>query len=464
MFVLAFILGLFVSANLMWIIVFERPDKMLHFGRYRSRILTKPSFFGLDASYHLEDLGEGFDVISIIEEFEACDIPRRYAKMSAVEALLENTITKPFGDELPPIRFYLIHNDDGGTTIVSELHHALADGFSSIMALLELTDTLEKSMPLADTASVGSTNASDSCAKVYETKTERIWKILMKLLTLLWQWIKHVPWALYMLLVFSVIPDSYTSLRPTFGKRGRSEVRCGTEVSLEDLKIVSKATGSKINDVILALLAGTARRYLLAEALKKGVDEIRDPARLRMGFQFTANMRSLSGEPSIGGGGNESWVFAVPVCLDADLQKRIKNVQLQTGRLKRSPAFLFGKVFTRCCGFFMNFPIFRRLLINCICGERYIFGKTLTVTNVPGPRAPRSVCGEAIQRLSVYVSHSQTFSVITYNGKVSTIIVTDSEWVDAELMRECYNEEVEQAVLAFRSAEKGIEGLSHTRS
>mmetsp|Transcript_12156 Transcript_12156/g.10131 ORF Transcript_12156/g.10131 Transcript_12156/m.10131 type:complete len:88 (+) Transcript_12156:193-456(+) len=64
----------------------------------------------------------------------------------------------------------------------------------------------------------------------------KIGKILRRVLTLLWQWLKHVPWALYMLLVFSVIPDSYTSLRPTWAKRGRSEVRSGKEVSLDDLK------------------------------------------------------------------------------------------------------------------------------------------------------------------------------------------------------------------------------------
>lgn len=82
---------------------------------------------------------------------------------------------------------------------------------------------------------------------------------------ILWQWLKLIPWAIYMLLVFSVLPDSYTSLHPTFSRRGRLEVRFGKEVSVEDLKVVSRATGAKINDVILALLAGAARRYLLAE-------------------------------------------------------------------------------------------------------------------------------------------------------------------------------------------------------
>ncbi|EEQ98696.1 hypothetical protein Pmar_PMAR007730 [Perkinsus marinus ATCC 50983] len=78
-----------------------------------------------------------------------------------------------------------------------------------------------------------------------------------------------------------------------------------------------------------------------SQAVKNG-KEIGDPASLRMGFQFTANMRSMNDKPRIGGGGNESWVFSVPLSLHADVRERIRDAQLQTGRLKSSPAFLFG--------------------------------------------------------------------------------------------------------------------------
>lgn len=52
-----------------------------------------------------------------------------------------------------------------------------------------------------------------------------------------------------------------------------------------------------------------------SQAVKNG-KEIGDPASLRMGFQFTANMRSMNDKPRIGGGGNESWVFSVRCGID----------------------------------------------------------------------------------------------------------------------------------------------------
>ncbi|KAF4711123.1 hypothetical protein FOZ62_024532 [Perkinsus olseni] len=404
--------------------------------------------------------------------------------MTAVEAVIENIMSTPFGDELPPTRFVLIHNEDGNTTVVSKLHHALADGASSIMALLELESITASGahwrsrirhqwaqpvpvMGREDRASAGIRRRSRS-----DQDCESV----------VWQWLKLVPWAIYMLLIFSVLPDSYTSLRPTLRKRGRSEVRCSKRVPLEDLKVISRATGAKVNDweALYCFMEGgigeaphrahyISSTYfqlsLLSQidlerpaledytAVKQG-KEPSDPASLRMGFQFTANMRSSTGKTTIGTGGNESWVFSVPVSLHADIRERIRDAQLQTSRLKSSPAFLFGRVFIRLCGFFMNLPFVRRLFIQSICGERYLLGKTLTVTNVPGPRDARSVCGREVKGMQCYVSNPQTFTVVTYNGQMSTTIVTDAATVDAEMMRECYNTEVEQAIALFRSSAK----------
>lgn len=122
----------------------------------------------------MEDLGEDFDVLSIVDEVKADDVLReRPQSMSAVETVVERIMTTPFDEHLPPIKFVLVQGEDGNTTIVSKLHHALADGFSSIMALLELTD------PMPDTQLRGSANGvGDGSSRLSEddvnSKTSRL--------------------------------------------------------------------------------------------------------------------------------------------------------------------------------------------------------------------------------------------------------------------------------------------------
>jgi diacylglycerol O-acyltransferase / wax synthase len=178
---------------------------------------------------------------------------------------------------------------------------------------------------------------------------------------------------------------------------------------LASIKAAGKAAGGTVNDVILAVVAGTLRRYFRAA----GTDlRGRDPVAL-----VPVNIRRDEDEAS-SGGNRLSTVFVDLPASEAALDERIARVGAQMRALRESAAVRAGAVIAGAAG--QAPPLIASLMVRATGSVRAM---NLVVSNVPGPQQTFYMNGRPL--LEVYPAvplnpANQGFNVgvMSYDGRV----------------------------------------------
>jgi diacylglycerol O-acyltransferase len=227
--------------------------------------------------------------------------------------------------------------------------------------------------------------------------------------------------------------DRHTVLR---GKLGTVKTVTWCEpVPLDAVKAVGKQTGSSVNDVLLALIAGALRRYLIAH--DSLVDEV--------GALVPFNIRPLDRPVPPELGNKFGLVFpALPIGL-ADPHERIVAVKraMDAIKLSRQGLLTFGWLST--------VGLTPAQLENALI-DLYAGMGSVIITNVAGPRKPVSLAGTPATGLLLWVPTSGPIgvglSIVSYDGRVTLGLIVDSQLVpDSERLRDALEAELD----TFRS-------------
>jgi diacylglycerol O-acyltransferase len=180
-----------------------------------------------------------------------------------------------------------------------------------------------------------------------------------------------------------------------------------TEISLAEVKAIKQACGTSVNDVILALVTATIRRYLEGHG---------DSVKGRM-FRMMVPV-NLRGNESPGELGNRISLVPVTIPLDiSDPRKLLAAVHKRTEFLKRSHA---AELVSLAGGLIGMFPTSAQALGGHILSHLPFTPFNMVCTNVPGPQYPLYLLGHKMLHCYPYVpvggEMAMNCAILTYNG------------------------------------------------
>ena len=190
--------------------------------------------------------------------------------------------------------------------------------------------------------------------------------------------------------------------------RGPQKVAWG-DIPLEDVKAIRQTCGASVNDVILALITATIRRYqeLHGERVKGRLLRMMVPV-------------SLRGSDSVGELGNR--ISLVPVTIPLDIRnprRLLVAVHKRTEFLKRSHA---AELVSLAGGLIGMFPTAIQAVAGQMLSQLPITPFNLVCTNVPGPQYPLYLLGHKMLRWYPYVpvggEMAVNCAILSYDGTV----------------------------------------------
>ena len=190
--------------------------------------------------------------------------------------------------------------------------------------------------------------------------------------------------------------------------RGPQKFAC-TEIPLADVKAIKVNRAASVNDVILALVTATIRRYceLHGDRVKGKLLRIMVPVNLR-GNTTTSEL------------GNR--ISLVPVTIPLDIRqpaKLLAAVHQRTEFLKRMHA---AELVSLAGGLIGMFPTSLQGMAGPIASQLPLTPFNLVCTNVPGPQVPLYLLGHKMLHCYPYVpvggEMAVNCAILSYNGTV----------------------------------------------
>ena len=177
------------------------------------------------------------------------------------------------------------------------------------------------------------------------------------------------------------------------------------DMPLEDVKAVRRALGCTVNDVVLAIVAGAVRDFLLRRSVD--VDEL--------DFRVATPV-SIRSEDDRGNMGNRvsQWYIPLPIA-ETDPLKRIERIRAKTSELKSSKSALDADAI-------MDMVEWTPTVLMSLAGRAASRAApyNLMVTNVPGPQFPLYLQGAKMvaQYAQVPLSEGTALGValVSYDG------------------------------------------------
>ena len=231
-------------------------------------------------------------------------------------------------------------------------------------------------------------------------------------------------------------PDSKTILRGHLG--GEKLATWSDPMPLEDVKTAGRNLGVTINDIMLAGVTGSLRRYLLARNAL--------PDKVNTRVIIPVDLRPTEEEIKLGN--RFALVFlALPLNV-ADPVKRLKEVQRRMNKIKRSQDAITA------------FGILG--LLGTVPGKleewglRFFGAKgTAVVSNVPGPQHRIHMADSPLKHVMFWVpqaySVSMGISLLSYAGQILLGVTTDT----------CLVQDPEAIVTGMQQEIDALIALSH---
>jgi diacylglycerol O-acyltransferase / wax synthase len=188
----------------------------------------------------------------------------------------------------------------------------------------------------------------------------------------------------------------------------------GITAGLDDLKAVKNAFGGTVNDVVLAVVAGALRSFLISRG--------RPTAGVEMRALVPVSVRT---EDERGGSGNRIVVMRGPLPVYiSDPLNRLRFVSGAMDGLKESKQALGAEVIAGAQNFAPPTILAQASRLNF---STRLFN--LIVTNVPGPQFPLYVLGrEMLQAFPIAFlpeNHALAIAIMSYNGQMNFGLLGD---------------------------------------
>ncbi|MCP4427892.1 MAG: wax ester/triacylglycerol synthase family O-acyltransferase [Chloroflexi bacterium] len=429
-------LGMEDPTNLMMvsgIMTFDRPlnidhlkavitHRFLKFERFRQRVIqpkmrvappyweTDPNF-NLDAHIHRIALPEPGD-------------------QETLQTLASDLMSTPLDFSKPLWQMHIIDNYGDGGAIMTRLHHSIADGIALMSVLMALTD-FSADAPWPEAKAEPQAEAEDGGApfggalgalfkqasSTVRTARKLTSKVVHEGLEAMIAPAKLVDLAIQgtdNALAFSRLvlrsPDSKTIFKGELGVAKRAT--WSRPIPLKEIKAIKNSVGGTVNDVMVAALTGSLRRYMLDRG--ESVDGLTFRAFVPVDIRGPDERMTL---------GNKFSLVFLPLPIEiADPVERLEAVRQRMDALKKSPEIPVA--FTILKGIGMSPEELHDVLVKMFGAKA-----TAVLTNVPGPPIPLYFAGGKIKDIMFWVPQSGRvslgLSIISYAGKVQLGVASD---------------------------------------
>ena len=377
---------------------------------------TDPHF---DLSYHVQEA------------------PLERPDQTSLLNLAERLMSVPLDPRRPLWQIHFVPQYEDGCAVIGRFHHCVGDGLAMLYVLQMLTDDPPVELAKAPLAPrpAASHKASRGLLKwsfsplvsftrsVEETLAREVKAIIARPESALDALSASTVWK-----IAFMRSDPHTMLKGPLSDEKRAV--WSRPIPIDTLKTIARGTGSTINDVVLAAVAGGLRRYLVSHKQPVAGLEVRALA--------PVNLRPIEEAFELG---NRFGLLFVPLPLGiADPLDRLFAVRDTTRGIKRSPERLLTFLLLRILGFTPS-PLFD-MVVN-------LFGRRCTVvmTNVAGPREPLRMTGTALKQVMFWVPCAGHLalgvSMFSYIGALWLGIATDARLTpDPELIIKGFESEM----------------------
>ncbi len=394
--------------------------RFLAFRRFRQRAAVDA------AGAWWEDAGD-FDIDRHVHRVS---LPRRAGKVE-LEALVSKLASTPLDFSRPLWEFHLVDNYLGGAALITRIHHCYADGIALIQVMLSLTH---------ETAA-GSLRLEPLVADEPDRDEADFWEQLLKPVTgalgaaaglgrsIVEQGRgladnpqvavgavqeaarKGIGFATEVGRLALMGNDAPTRFKGALGERKR--VAWAEPLPLDEVKVVGKALGCSINDVLLSMAAGALRDYLMDKG--DAVDGLEIRVIVPVNLRPAGKSRSL--------GNKFGLVFLdLPIGMAHPLE-RLYEVRRRMLALRGSyqPIIALGLLSAVGYG-----PRALQQQVTALLGN----SASAVMTNVPGPQTPLYFAGKRIGELDFWVPQSggigMGVSILSYDGRIQFGVITDA--------------------------------------
>ncbi|HVP61149.1 MAG TPA: wax ester/triacylglycerol synthase family O-acyltransferase [Myxococcaceae bacterium] len=384
-------------------------QRLLRFDPFRQRIVRPLTGVGVPSWEDDPELS--LDHHLVVERLPAP------ADEAALQALISGLASKPLPLGRPPWRVHFVPSYQGGSALIVRVHHCIADGLALVHVLLSLADEAPQILP---GGSAGPRSRWDLLRAAVAGASRA-----------LPEGADHLAALLRLLLL---TPDPVTRLKGplTIGKK----LVWSRAFRLEDFKRLGRATGSTVNDVLMAALAGALRRYLLEHGPVK--------RRLDVRGVIPVNLRSANEAHLLGN--RFGLVFLqLPLGIESP-RSRLAEVRRRMRAIKESPGAAATFELLWVLGRLPR-PLFDAVV------DLFATKATAVVTNVVGPREPLSILGARLRQAMFWVPCAGHLglgvSLLSYAGRVWVGVQSDVGLIpDPERIVSAFEEELDVLRLA----------------
>ncbi|HET7202856.1 MAG TPA: wax ester/triacylglycerol synthase family O-acyltransferase [Steroidobacteraceae bacterium] len=396
------------------------------------RFLRRPVPDALGASWHEHadfDLDEHFVMTRLPE-------PAGQAELQALAARLASERLDP---ERPQWQVHFVERYGSGSAWVLRVHHCYADGMAMVRVLLSLTEQDSGPALAASQAAVsrgarrpaaGGRGAamrplvnwldhlSQPAGDILESALAEGARLLESGVHQLFHPDNAANLAVQasgmvaeFARVLALPDDPATPLRGTLS--GVKRVAWSAPLELADVRIVGKALGCTINDVLMATVAGALGAHLRET---HGFDT----TELVLRASVPVNLRAAEEPMALG---NKFGLVFV------DLPVGTRNPLQRVFRMHDTMRALKGSLQPPMSLMVLGMMGMMPSALQAPAIELFSRKGTLVASNVPGPQAPLFLCGQRISEMYFWVPQSGSMgigiSILSYAGKVFFGIIAD---------------------------------------
>ncbi len=338
---------------------------------------------------------------------------------------------------------------DDKFALISKTHHALIDGIAGIDLATVLFDLSPDPPPLKSSRRAWRPHSEPGTAELIAAGLKGAVRAGIELAEGALDALAHPDRALARtreaaegigeIVWAGLNPAPETPLNVDIGPHRRF---VGIGSGLEDFKLVKNAFGGTVNDVVLAVVAGALRKFLVARGLRTEGVELRALVPV-----------SVRAEDEHHQGGNRIVAMRGPLPVYiADPVQRLRFVSHAMDGLKESKQALGAEVIAGAQNFAPPTILAQASRLNF---STRLFN--LLVTNVPGPQFPLYVLGR--EMLAAYPvaflpeNHALAIAIMSYNGQMNFGLLGDYDALpDIEFLGETIAEELATLVSLARES------------
>jgi diacylglycerol O-acyltransferase / wax synthase len=389
------------------------------------------------------------------------------ATKEELEEYVSQLASTPLDKSKPLWQFHIVENYQGGSALITRIHHCYADGIALVQVMLSLTDSTAKQSLEARPAKVRA--SANDAGTVFQRLLEpakvgmdQFMALGEKAAQVVADYAKDPEKTIDTLKVGAgevgeivselanaiMLPDDPdTVFRGPLGVSKR--VAWCDPIPLDLVKSVGKAMDCTVNDVLMACAAGALRSYMLeqSEPLPKG------------GIRATVpvNLRPLEHAKKLGN--HFGLVFLDLPVHESNPLARLFAVRSCMQRLKTSRQAIvsFGLLAALGLG---------PAMVQKPALEMFSRKATAVATNVPGPQMPLYLAGCKLREQMFWVPQTGTIgmglSILSYDGAVHFGLIVDKKNVlEPDLIVQRFKPELEKLLMLALMGAESAEHAQH---